>query len=282
MKVVFYNIIVVNHALQNRPFLSPRLFSILQPLENNDCLRLYRARDFAVSSLPAMKAARANRERHFLSLAGTWRLRLDPKDEGISDNWAGARLRTSDSISLPGTTDLAGFGFALDTKSMRHATPYPPVTRFPGVSEPTRADAQGNLVRRFWYVGPAWYEREIVIPKSWGGRTVTLAIERALWKTEVWLDGRHMGSCDSLVAEHRHVLGVLRPGKHRLTVCVDNRMIHNITTVTHAYGPETQSQWNGMIGAIRLESSPAVSVIGFGHLSRKRPPIAQGGGRDHQ
>ena len=197
---------------------------------------------------------------HTLSLAGTWRLRLDPNDEGLSANWAGAPLETSDAIVLPGTTDLAGFGFPLDAKSMRHRVVYPPTTLFPGVPEPARADSCGHLVRRFWFVGPAWYERVIVIPKSWSRGTVTLTIERALWKSSLWLDGRSAGSCDSLVAPHCFVLGMLSPGKHRLTMCVDNRMIHNITTVTHAYGPETQSQWNGMIGAIRLQCRPAVSV----------------------
>ena len=195
-----------------------------------------------------------------LPLAGKWRLRLDPNDEGLSASWAGTSLNTSDRINLPGTTDLAGFGLPLDTNSMRHGTSYPPVTRFPGVAEPTRADAQGNLVRRFWHIGPAWYEREVVIPKSWKDRVVTLTIERALWKTTVWVDGHPSGSCDSLVAPHQYALGILPPGRHRLTVCVDNRMIHNITTVTHAYGPETQSQWNGMIGSIQLEAKPKVSV----------------------
>ena len=195
-----------------------------------------------------------------LDLSGEWRLRLDAEDQGVSANWPASPLVTADRIRLPNTTDLAGFGFPLDTNTMLHAAPFPVTTRFPGVKESVRADEHGYLVRRHLFVGPAWYERDIEIPKAWTGKTVALRIERAMWKTDVWVDGRQVNACDSLVAEHRHELGVLTPGRHRLTIRVDNRMIHNLSTVTHAYGPETQTRWNGMIGAISLEALPTPSI----------------------
>ena len=82
-----------------------------------------------------------------------------------------------------------------------------------------------------------------------------------MWETRAWVDGLPTGVCDSLVAEHRHELGKLEPGTHRLTVRIDNRMIHNISTVTHSYGPETQTRWNGMLGGIELASARAFSAI---------------------
>ena len=195
-----------------------------------------------------------------VDLSGDWRLRLDPQDQGLAASWPGVPLATDDRITLPNTTDRAGFGFALDTRTMLHAAPFPPTTRFPGVKEPTRADEHGYLVRRYLFVGPAWYEREVEIPAMWKDRSVTLRIERAMWKTDVWVDGRPAGSGDSLVAEHRHELGELAPGHHRLTIRVDNRMIYNISTVTHAYGPETQSRWNGMLGTIALEAALPIAI----------------------
>jgi len=198
--------------------------------------------------------------RDMLDLSGSWRLRLDAEDKGVSVQWPATPLVGNDRIKLPNTTDRAGFGFPLDTNTMLHAAPFPVTTRFPGVREPVRADEHGYLVRRHLFVGPAWYEREIEIPRAWQGRPVALRIERAMWKTDVWLDGRWVSSCDSLVVEHRHEFGILTPGRHRLTVRVDNRMIHNLSTVTHAYGPETQSRWNGMIGAITLEAANQPSV----------------------
>jgi len=195
-----------------------------------------------------------------LDLAGPWRLRLDAEDRGVAAGWPAAPLAGGDRITLPNTTDRAGFGFALDTNTMAHAAPFPVTTRFPGVKEPGRADEHGYLVRRHLFVGPAWYEREIDIPEAWKEQRLALRLERVLWKTDVWVDGRWAGECDSLVAEHRHELGGLAPGRHRLTVRVDNRMIHNLSTVTHAYGPETQTRWNGMIGAITLEAAREIAV----------------------
>ena len=195
-----------------------------------------------------------------LDLAGEWRLRLDPDDLGVKADWPAAPLVGNDRITLPNTTDLAGFGFALDTNTMLHAAPFPVTTRFPGVKEPVRADAHGYLVRRHLFVSPAWYEREIDVPETWRERQLTLRLERTMWKTEVWVDGRRASECDSLVAEHRHKLGALAPGRHRLTVRVDNRMIYNISTVTHAYGPETQTRWNGLIGALKLEAANPISI----------------------
>lgn len=143
---------------------------------------------------------------------------------------------------------------------MRYAVAFPVTTRFPSVAEPERADEQGYLVRRHLYVGPAWYERDFVVPETWRGMQVVLSLERAIWKTDVWLDGTPISSCDSLVAGHRHELGNLTPGIHRLTIRVDNRMIYNLSTVTHAYGPETQSRWNGLIGDLRLTAVPTTSI----------------------
>ncbi|MCP5118870.1 MAG: hypothetical protein GY953_49290, partial [bacterium] len=69
-----------------------------------------------------------------------------------------------------------------------------------------------------------------------------------------------MGSYDSLVAEHSYDLGGLSPSVHRLTICVDNSMVHNIGILGHSYGPETQSRWNGIVGDIELVAAPAVAV----------------------
>src|SRR5512137_1293631 len=74
-----------------------------------------------------------------MSLAGEWKLRLDPQDEGIRAGWAGRPMVSEDRIRLPNTTDLAGMGFPLDTNSMQYPVSFPATTRFPGVAEPVRA-----------------------------------------------------------------------------------------------------------------------------------------------
>jgi beta-galactosidase len=193
------------------------------------------------------------------SLAGEWHVRLDSEDVGVQQRWYGATLASAERIQLPGTTDQAGLGHALDIQRMRYPAPFP-YTRFPGVAEPERADARGFLVRPHFFLGPVWYEKEIQVPEAWQDQWIRLTIERALWQTDAWVDGQHVGQNDSLVASHEHRLGRLIPGRHRLTLRVDNRMIHNLTTIPHGYGPETQSRWNGLIGRIELQAEPELAL----------------------
>jgi hypothetical protein len=128
-----------------------------------------------------------------LDLSGTWRVRLDAADQGQRDGWGTRGIGVGSAIRLPGTTDLAGLGSLLDTNVMLHGVPFPVTTRFPGVKEPVRADEHGYLVRRFLHVGPAWFEREVEIPRSWDQQALTLCLERVLWQSEVWWDGRVLG-----------------------------------------------------------------------------------------
>lgn len=190
------------------------------------------------------------------SLAGVWSIRLDPAAIGDQQRWFDQVIDDL-TIQLPGTTDLAELGDALDPATMQY-----PVeileSQWPSSQPVKRMDEAGHLAGRHMYLGPAWYQRTITIPESWSGKHIQLRLERVIWQTDVWLDGQPCGSCDSLATEHRYDLGTLSPGEHRLTVCVDNRMIHNIGIYGHSYGPETQSRWNGLVGRLELMATDPV------------------------
>ena len=51
------------------------------------------------------------------------------------------------------------------------------------VSQPTRH-----------YLGAAWYQRDIEIPKDWEGRRVVLFLERTRWETRARLDDKLIGT----------------------------------------------------------------------------------------
>jgi hypothetical protein len=169
-----------------------------------------------------------------LPLAGTWRFQLDPADAGEAGGWQARRL--AQSIRLPGTTDMAGVG-----------------------DEPAEA-AAGMLTRARRYAGAAWYQRDFIVPDGWKGSSIVLFLERVLWQSKVWVDGRLAGAEDSLNAPHEHPLGILTPGKHTLTIRVDNRMIHPIGDRGHLYTEHTQTIWNGIAGRIELRERPPVSL----------------------
>ncbi len=169
-----------------------------------------------------------------IDLSGEWQLQLDTQNELVQK--FPDRCKTEGSIELPAS--LAEKGYGLETKGSDF-----------GVLTPT-----------YKYVGKAWYSREISIPRSWKNKTVELVLERVLWESRVLVDGQELSRQDALGTPHIHQLGQLRPGKHRLTVLVDNDMIHNIGDKGHAYGEYTQSIWNGIVGRIELKAHDPVRI----------------------
>ena len=198
-----------------------------------------------------------------MDLSGNWAFQLDPRDRGITEQWYAHPL--SEHIQLPGSLQAQGFGdeVSVDTQwtgdivdrswfSEERYAPY----RQPG-----------NLKVPFWlqpdkvYSGAAWYQREIDIPEEWRHWRVTLTLERAHWATQAWLDGRELGSRDSLSTPHVYDVGIeLTPGPHLLTLRVDNRRIVNVGPNASSITDHTQTNWNGIIGQITLSAGPDVRV----------------------
>lgn len=179
-----------------------------------------------------------------ISLAGEWEFALDSTDTGINENWAGQNFKNT--ILLPGTTDDAGYGT--------------PNKLAPAIQKPQVL----HLTRKNSYVGPAWYSKEVDIPSGWKEKAIELKLERVIWQTSVWVDGKQVeGMQESLVAPHLYDLTEhLTPGKHKITIRVDNRKRYDITAgdMAHAYTNQTQIMWNGIIGEIALTAKDAVSI----------------------
>jgi beta-galactosidase/beta-glucuronidase len=170
-----------------------------------------------------------------MSLAGNWRFQLDESNTGITNRWFDSVL--ADDITLPGSTDEAGFG----TKNVK--------------MDPHR------LSRLYEYTGAAWYQKDITIPDAWVSKHISLYLERCHWETRVWVDGKEAGMQDSLCIPHEYDLSsLLSPGEHRLTIRVDNTIQYNVGINAHSITKETQTNWNGIVGDIRLKAADPVSV----------------------
>ena len=178
---------------------------------------------------------------HSQSLTGEWQVRLDPKILGASQNWISSEVRFEQRIKLPGTTDEAGLGVDLAMK--------------PTVSK----EGLARLHRKTSFIGPVWYRRTIEIPEDWKSRRITLLLERVLWESQVWIDGKAIGKQNSLSAPHVFELGSLAPGRHELVIRVDNRQQFDVGR-SHAYIEDTQSIWNGIVGKIELRATPPVWI----------------------
>ncbi len=176
-------------------------------------------------------------QRETIGLDGRWSFALDAEGTGEAGGYASAEL--PDSVTLPGTTDTNGKGRPNDN-----------------TGETT------HLSRYYTYTGPAWYSREVEIPASWQGRTITFTMERTR-PTKVWVDGTYAGSDDRISTAQRYDLTqYLTAGRHRITVRVDNSesIPAQVRNSSHACSESTQTNWNGIIGRIELEAADALHI----------------------
>lgn len=195
-----------------------------------------------------------------ISLAGTWRFALDRHDAGISQHWFDRTL--TNTFRLPGALPAKGIGDPITTN-----TPWTgsildrswfTSPRFAKYRQPGHVEVPFWLQPHTYYAGVTWFQRDIKVPDGWSGKRVTMFLERPHWETRVWLDGEFIGANDSLATPHQYGLGWLVPGKHTLTIRVDNRRILDIGENSHAITDHTQGNWNGIVGNIELRATPLV------------------------
>jgi hypothetical protein len=166
------------------------------------------------------------------SLGGEWRFALDPKNEGVANKWFQTPL--ADRIQLPGATDESRKG------------------------SPNNARETDRLTRLYPYVGAAWYQRDVDIPQAWAGKRVVLLLERTK-TSRLWVDSSAVGEQNSLVAPHLYALGPLKPGRHQLTLRIDNAE-HPPIGDPHQISDQTQTNWNGVIGKLGLRATDPVWI----------------------
>jgi beta-galactosidase len=197
-----------------------------------------------------------------INLSGRWSFALDREDVGIKEKWFDKTL--TDKITLPGILQSQNYGDEISTKTPWVLSLYDKnwydredykkftqagAVKVPFLSQPPRH-----------YLGAAWYEREIEIPKDWENKRVVLFMERPHWSSTVWIDGKQIGTNLSLVAEHEYDLGNLSVGKHKLSVRVDNRMLMDYRPDAHSISDSLGMSWNGIIGKIELRATNKVWI----------------------
>jgi hypothetical protein len=203
--------------------------------------RRYPARTFLpMKSLPSLilpvvmaLSPWASADESTIPLSGTWGFALDGKNSGLNEKWQTRPLE--DKVTLPGTTD---------TNRKGQKTDYRPADR---------------LARKWLWIGPAWYQREVTIPESWKGRHITLFFERTK-HSRVWVGDTFIGGHDSLSAPHVFDLtAVMKPGKQTITVLIDNAKLPPVGPA-HQVDERTQTNWNGIVGRMELRATDPVWI----------------------
>ncbi|MTV37566.1 glycoside hydrolase [Duganella radicis] len=195
-------------------------------------------------------------------MEGDWAVSLDRADRGMMEGWFTRPLAAA--VPVRGSLPAQPLGDAITVDTQWTAKLFN--RQFFIAPEYAAYRAPGKVKVPFFlqpdthYVGPAWFQREIVIPRHWDGKHAVVSLERPHWETRAWIDGRYLGRDDSLHTPHVYDLGQLSPGKHLLTVRVDNRLIVDIGSDAHGVSDHTQGNWNGIIGNIELSARQPVWI----------------------
>ena len=188
-----------------------------------------------------------------ISLAGEWRFQMDPQDRGMGKKW--------ETVKLPGSMMENGKGDDVTVNTKWTASIYDSSWFFdPRMAKYRQPD---NLKIPFWltppkyFIGAAWYQREVVIPAGWKGRPVRLFLERPHSETTVWIDDVEVGQLYGFCTAQVFDLGsVMKPGRHVVTLRIDNRIkAINVGQDSHSLTDQTQGNWNGVVGKILLTAS---------------------------
>jgi hypothetical protein len=201
--------------------------------------------------------------RKSISLAGEWKFRIDSLDQGINETWYNTSFEQT--VRLPGsmaengkgddvslktnwTGDIIDKSYFTDKKYEKYRLP-------------------GNIKIPFWlkpvkyYKGAAWYQKEFDLPTAWNGKNIILFLERPHWQTTLFVNGKPAGSKNSLSVPHQYdISDLLIPGKNRINIRIDNRVVIPVGVNSHSISDHTQSNWNGIAGDISLRATSKVFV----------------------
>ena len=198
-----------------------------------------------------------------ISLEGQWQFRIDPTDVGLEEGWY--NLSLEGTLSLPGSLAENGHG-----EEVSLSTPWTgsivDSSYFFEKRYASYRDADSMKIP-FWlkpdtyFKGPAWYQKEVRIPRNWDGKRIFLHLERCHWESAVFVNGKSAGTCNSFSTPHEYDLtSFVEPGKNQITIRIDNRLVVPVGINSHSVSDHTQSNWNGIVGAIFLEAKNQVFV----------------------
>lgn len=173
-----------------------------------------------------------------IDLSGKWGFQTDVMDFRRGSLSPRYNHKLQESITLPGITDDYQTGYKV---------PYKYIDR---------------LTRKYEYMGPAWYQRDIEIPKEWKSKRIFMYFERTHWLSSIYVDTKEVSKIDYISVPHNHDLtDFVTPGKtHRITICIDNRYQYNTHKWNHAHSEFTQINWNGILGEMKLVAIDPIYV----------------------
>lgn len=197
-----------------------------------------------------------------LDLSGEWRFKIDREDAGENGKWYQSRL--DDSIVLPGSMPERLKGDNPDVNTQWTASLYDSSFFFNPAMAKFRTEDNFKvpffLTPDKYYVGAAWYQKDVDVPAGWKNERILLHLERPHIETTVWINNKEAGMQNSLCVPHVYdITSLVSKGRNVITIRVDNRIKEiNVGMDSHSISDHTQGNWNGIVGKIHLAATPKV------------------------
>ncbi len=168
-----------------------------------------------------------------IDLSGNWSFCLDKEKLGVDQKFYNKTF--SDTIILPGTVSTAKKG------------------------TPSQEIFEGFLTDPYLFEGFTWYSKDVEFEDT-KGKEFFLVLERTRI-SKIWIDDNYVGSNNSLCTSHRYQLTpFINKSRHRLTIMIDNTSY--LVKGGHMTSPDTQTNWNGITGEIKIEISSKAYLQG--------------------
>lgn len=170
-----------------------------------------------------------------INLHGSWELLLDEEQQGIKECFYKSETPFPKQIQLPTTISEAKAAPRRDLASTDHLTdPYA-------------------------FEGFAWYRKTVILPDGCKDYDWELYLERTRM-TQVYVNGMEAGSFDSLCTPHCYpVTPWIKPGENQIVILVKNTGYP--TNGGHMTSPDTQTNWNGLLGTLELRPLPRQRIL---------------------
>jgi beta-galactosidase len=157
---------------------------------------------------------------------------MDPKDVGISEKWYSA-ARYDSTMPVPGCWNANGAG--------------------------TESD---NLFHKF--EGPAWYHRQITLPKGWKDKAIWLEFGGVHRTADVWVNGQSVGRHVAYVTPFKFDISdyVAHDAKADISVRVDGRRNGDIDPLYGCFDLMDMGDldWGGMYRGVQLRATEAAWI----------------------
>ena len=201
-----------------------------------------------------------------IDLSGLWNFQIDREGVGKEEQWFNGKKSFDDTILLPGSMPERLKGDDPTLKTQWTGTLYDSSFYFNPTMEVYRRT--GNIKFPFFltpdkhYVGLAWYQRTVNLPRNWKGQRIVLSLERPHIQTTLWVNGKQVGSQNSLSVPHVYdVTEFVKRGENTLIICVDNRPeTVKVGDDSHSLSDQTQGNWNGIVGKMALIAMPKTYI----------------------